>query len=42
LERQRRKDLKKGIVTESSEEKETETEIKRVQPKRAARSKRKK
>ena len=42
LERQRRKDLKKGIVTESSEEIKTETEIKRVQPKRAARSKRKK
>jgi YidC/Oxa1 family membrane protein insertase len=42
LERQRQKDLKKGIVTESSEETKTETEIKRVQPKRAARSKRKK
>jgi YidC/Oxa1 family membrane protein insertase len=42
LERKRKKDLKKGIVTESSEEKESENEIKRVQPKRAARSKRKK
>lgn len=40
LERQKKKDLKKGIVTESSEQ--TETETKRVQPKREARSKRKK
>lgn len=42
LERQRKKDLKKGIVTESSEENENESEVKRVQPKRAPRSKRKK
>ena len=42
LERQKRKELKKGVITESSEENETDTETKRVQPKRAARSKRKK
>ncbi len=40
LERKKKKDLKKGIVTESSEE--NTTEVKRVQPKREARSKRKK
>lgn len=41
LERKRKKDLKKGIVTESSEENNDE-EVKRVQPKRPPRSKRKK
>lgn len=40
LERKKKKDLKKGIVTESSQE--NTTEVKRVQPKREARSKRKK
>lgn len=41
LERKKKKDLKKGIVTESSEENNDE-EVKRVQPKRPPRSKRKK
>ncbi len=42
LDRQKKKDLKRGITTESSEENESNVEIKRVQPKREARSKRKK